>query len=153
MTAILSFVLVVETAAVELLLRRFGLPDVPRLAILALGVSSVLGVLGVMIVCARRPHVVSQDGLRLRYGPFFTLDVPAELIASARLDRRFDEKRLLSLSDGELAVAVASQTNVVVELREPLDVPRPQGRARRLRFFADDPSAALRAIAQVLDSA
>ncbi|MBO4273909.1 hypothetical protein [Microbispora triticiradicis] len=100
MTAILSFVLVVETAAVELLLRRFGLPDVPRLAVLALDVSSVLGVLGVMIVCARRPHVVSQDGLRLRYGPFFTLDVPAELIASACLDRRFDEKRLLSLSDG-----------------------------------------------------
>ncbi|GAA4202071.1 hypothetical protein [Microbispora amethystogenes] len=54
----------------DLLLRRFGLPDVLRLAILALDGSSVLGVLVVMIVCARRPHVVSQDGLWLRYGPF-----------------------------------------------------------------------------------
>ncbi|MEV4328315.1 hypothetical protein AB0J37_39265, partial [Microbispora rosea] len=117
--AALLFVMVLETVAMDLLLRRFGLPDLPRLVILALDASSALAVLGVMVSCARRPHVVSPDGLRLRYGRMFGVDVPAELIASARIDRRYDEKRLVRLSDGELALAVSSQTNLVVELREP----------------------------------
>ncbi|MGI5156253.1 hypothetical protein [Microbispora sp. CA-102843] len=154
--AALLFVLVLETVAMDLLLRRFGLPDVPRLVILALDASSALGVLGVMVSCARRPHTVSPDGLRLRYGRLFSLDVPAELIASARIDRRYDEKRLLRLSDGELALAVSAQTNIVVDLREPIEVARPRRllaaavrptAVPRVRFFADDPAAALRAVA------
>ncbi|MBB2743839.1 UNVERIFIED_ORG: hypothetical protein FHR35_003675 [Microbispora rosea subsp. rosea] len=155
--AAMLFVLVLETVAMDLLLRRFGLPDVPRLVILALDASSALGVLGVMVSCARRPHTVSPDGLRLRYGRLFSLDVPAELIASARIDRRYDEKRLVGVADGELALAVSSQTNIVVELREPIEVPRPRrpwmtavrsaAAVRRVRFFADDPAAAVRAVA------
>ncbi|KAB8185038.1 hypothetical protein [Microbispora catharanthi] len=127
----------------------------PRLVILALDASSAVGVLGVMVSCARRPHTVSPDGLRLRYGRLFSLDVPAELIASARIDRRYDEKRLVCLADGELALAVSSQTNIVAELREPIEVPRPRrpwmtavrsaAAVRRVRFFADDP-AAVRAV-------
>ncbi|OPG08175.1 hypothetical protein [Microbispora sp. GKU 823] len=153
--AAMLFVLVLETVAMDLLLRRFGLPDPPRLVILALDASSALGVLGVMVSCARRPHTVSPDGLRLRYGRLFSLDVPAEIIASARIDRRYDEKRLVRLSDGELALAVSSQTNIVVDLREPMKVPRPRRpwtavrpaeTVRRVRFFADDPAAALRAV-------
>lgn len=151
MMAALLFVLVLETAAVDLLLRRIGLPAAPRVAVLLLDASSALAVLVVMTSCARRPHVVSTDGLRLRYGPFFSLDVPAALIASARVERRYDEKRLVRLADGELAVAVSSQTNVMVDLREPVAVPRPRGEARRLRFFADDPAAALRAITALRD--
>ncbi|GAB3901009.1 hypothetical protein GCM10027612_63680 [Microbispora bryophytorum subsp. camponoti] len=154
--AAMLFVLVLETVAMDLLLRRFGLPDVPRLVILALDASSVLGVLGIMVSCARRPHTVTPDGLRLRYGRLFGLDIPAELVASARIDRRYDEKRLVRLSDGELALAVSSQTNLVVELREPIEVPRPRrpwttaagsAAVRRVRFFADDPAAAVRAVA------
>ncbi|MEU6411263.1 hypothetical protein [Microbispora sp. NPDC046933] len=154
--AALLFVLVLETVGADLLLRRFGLPDLPRLVILVLDAASALGVLGVMVSCARRPHTVSPDGLRLRYGRLFSLDVPAELIASARIDRRYDERKLVRLSDGELALAVSSQTNMVAELREPIEVPRPRrpwravhtaAAVRRVRFFADDPAAALRAVA------
>ncbi|WP_260615593.1 MerR family DNA-binding transcriptional regulator [Microbispora sp. KK1-11] len=63
---------------------------------------------------------------------------------------RYDEKRLVRL-------AVSSQTNIVVELREPIEAPRPRrpwttaapsaAAVRRVRFFADDPAAALRALA------
>lgn len=154
--AALLFVSVLETVAVDLLLRRVGLPGPPRLVILALDASSALAVLGVMVSCARRPHIVSPDGLRLRYGRLFALDVPAALIASARVERRYDEKRLVRVSDGELTLAVSSQTNLVVELRGPIEVPRPRRpwsadrpaeAVRRVRFFADDPAATLRAVA------
>ncbi|WP_169949550.1 hypothetical protein [Microbispora sp. H11081] len=154
--AVLLSVLVLETVAMDLLLRRFGLPDVPRLVILALDAASVLGVLGLMVGCARRPHTIGPDALRLRYGRMFSLDVPADLVVSARIDRRYDERRLLRLSDGELVIAVSSQTNLVVDLREPIEVSlprrpwqavRPATAVRRLRFFADDPAAALRALA------
>ncbi|GAB3145152.1 MerR family transcriptional regulator [Microbispora hainanensis] len=109
-----------------------------------------------------REESPSPDGLRLRYGRLFGLDVPAELIASARIDRRYDEKKLVRLSDGELALAVSSQTNLVVELREPIEVPpprrpwqavRPAVAVRRVRFFADDPAAALRAVAALSTTA
>ncbi|MGW5260548.1 hypothetical protein ACWEQG_06230 [Microbispora sp. NPDC004025] len=154
--AVLLVVLVLETVAMDLLLRRFGLPDAPCLVILALDAASALGVLGVMVSCARRPHTVSPDALRLRYGRLFSVDVPVRLVASARVDRRYDEKRLLRLTDGELALAVSSQTNLVVELREPIEVSpprrpwqaaRPATAVRRVRFFADDPAAAVRAVA------
>ncbi|WP_432923603.1 hypothetical protein ACQPZZ_27020 [Microbispora sp. CA-135349] len=156
MMAVMLFVLVLETAAVDLLLRGFGLPDVPRLGILVLDAASALAVLGVMVSCARRPHTVSPEALRLRYGRLFGLDVPLELVTSVRIDRRYDQRKLVGLSDGELALAVSSQTNLVVELREPIEVPpprrpwtaaRPAAAVRRLRFFADDPAAALRAVA------
>ncbi|WP_204048088.1 hypothetical protein [Microbispora siamensis] len=66
-----------------------------------------------------------------------------------------DEKRLVRLSGGELALAVSSQTNIAVDLREPMEVPRPRrpwtavrpaATVRRVRFFAGDPAAALRAV-------
>ncbi len=59
-----------------------------------------------------------------------------------RVARNFNESGMVRVEDGRLSVAVASQTNVVVELHEPVTVVRPMGKraeARTLRFFADDP--------------
>lgn len=56
---------------------------------------------------------------------------------------------MVIVADGRLGVAVGSQTNVAVELREPVTVVRPLGRraeATEIRFFADDPGAALTAL-------
>jgi acyl transferase domain-containing protein len=55
----------------------------------------------------------------------------------------------VTLEDGLLALAVGSQTNVIVELSAPVTVTRPlgrRGRATTLRFLADDPAAAVRAL-------
>ncbi|WP_226872712.1 hypothetical protein [Microbispora sitophila] len=104
----------------------------------------------------RRPARCPAPTTRSPRRSLFSLDVPAELIAAAWIDRRYDEKGLVRLSDGELALAVSSQTNIVVDLREPMEVPRPRrpwmtarpaATVRRVRFFADDPAAALRAVA------
>ena len=56
---------------------------------------------------------------------------------------------MVTVANGRLGVAVSSQTNVIVELTEPITVIRPLGRraeATTIRFFADTPGAALNAL-------
>ncbi|WP_433464781.1 hypothetical protein [Spirillospora sp. CA-128828] len=51
---------------------------------------------------------------------------------------------MVKVRDERLSVAVAAQTNVVVELREPMEIVRPLGGrsvVRTIRFFADEPGA------------
>ena len=142
-------VLVIEPAVLELLLWAVGVPASVRLALLALGVYAVLTLLAVIAGGVTRPHVVTHDGLRIRYGTFFDLRVPRKLIADVRLVTRYDEDATVKVEDECLAVAVAAQTNVVIELTEPVTVVRPLGRratARTIHFFADDPRAAVRTL-------
>ncbi|GAA1795842.1 hypothetical protein [Actinomadura chokoriensis] len=136
------FAMVVETAAVEMLLRGIDAPDALRMVILVVDLYSILIVLAVIAACVTRPHVLSDEELRIRYGAFFDLRVPRDRIASMRVARNFNETGMVRIVDGRLSVAVASQTNVVVELHEPVTVVRPLGKraeARTLHFFADDP--------------
>lgn len=136
------FAMVVETAAVEMLLRGIDAPEGLRMVVLVVDVYSILIVLAVIAACVTRPHVLSDEELRIRYGAFFDLRIPRERIASMRVAPNFNERGMVRIVDGRLSVAVASQTNVVVELHEPVTVVRPLGKraeARTLRFFADDP--------------
>ncbi|WP_128817354.1 hypothetical protein [Streptomyces sp. S063] len=117
----------------------------------------VVDVYGIVIILAlhaasvTRPHLVGADGsLRLRYGALFDLRVPAASIASARVERRFPDGGLVRVGeDGTLDLAVGSQTTVTVQLTRPVEFVRPlerRGRARTLRFQADDPRAAVAAL-------
>ncbi|MFH9610534.1 hypothetical protein [Streptomyces sp. NPDC017448] len=121
--------------------------------VLVIGVYGILLVLALHAACATRPHVVAADGaLRLRYGALFDLRVPAVVIASARVERRFTDGGLLRVDEeGALDLAVGSGTTVSVELTEPVEFVRPLGRrgsARTLRFHADDPRAVVAALAR-----
>ncbi|MFJ9788342.1 hypothetical protein [Streptomyces globosus] len=143
----LVFVSVVETVVLALLIPW---PAVHRV-VLVLDVYTVLLLLAVHAACVTRPHVVRGDGsLRLRYGALFDLNVPADAIASARVDRRYPEGRLPTLSgDGVLDLAVGSQTTVTVALSRPVAFTRPlgaRGEARVIRFHADDPRAVVTAL-------
>ncbi|GAA4102518.1 hypothetical protein [Actinomadura miaoliensis] len=143
------FAMVVELVGLEVVLRAVGAPGPLRVAVLIVDAYSLLIVLAVIAACVTRPHVVSDGELRVRYGAFFDLRVPRERIASVRRVRDFNESRLFRLEDEVLTVAVSSQTSVVVELTGPVTVVRPLGglgRARTIRFFADDPDAAVRAL-------
>lgn len=100
-----------------------------------------------------RPHVVRRDGsLRIRYGALFDLVVPPEAVASVRVDRRYPQGRLVTLSeDGVLDLIVGSQTTVTLELTRPLPFNRPLGaraEARTVRFHADDPRTLVAALRQ-----
>ncbi|MFE3996789.1 hypothetical protein ACFXPW_34645 [Streptomyces goshikiensis] len=143
----LLFVSVIETVVAALLIPW---PAVHR-ALLVLDVYGVLFVLAMHAACVTRPHVVRADGsLRVRYGLLFDLTVPADAVASVRVERRFPEGRLVALSeDGVLDLIVGGQTTVTLELSRPLSFTRPLGaraRARTLRFQVDDPRALVTAL-------
>ncbi len=128
-----------------MLLRALGVPAVLRAVVLVLDVYGIFIGLAIAAACATRPHVVTERELRVRSGAFFDLRVPRSLIASVRLARNYNEPGMVTVADGRLGVAVAGQTNVVVELSEPVTAVRPLGataEVRSIRFFTDTPSEA-----------
>ncbi|MFD5387959.1 hypothetical protein ACFWMG_24025 [Streptomyces sp. NPDC127074] len=146
----LLFVSVVETVGLALVIPW----PVVHAILLVVDVYGVVLVLALHASCVVRPHVVGPDGsLRIRYGALFDLRVPAATIATARVDRRYPDGRLVRVSaDGVLDLAVGSQTTVTVELTEPVKYVRPlgaEGFARTLRFHADDPREAVAALTRV----
>ncbi|MEU7731270.1 hypothetical protein AB0B78_39640 [Streptomyces sp. NPDC040724] len=141
------FVSVVETVALAFLIPW---PAVHRV-VLVLDVYGILIVLALHAACVTRPHVVRPDGsLLIRYGALFDLAVPPDAVASVRVERRYPEGRLVTLSeDGVLDLIVGSQTTVTLELNRPLPFTRPLGataEARTVRFHADDPRALVTAL-------
>lgn len=145
----LLFVMVIETVGLAFLIPW---PVVHRV-ILALDLYGVVLVLALHAACVTRPHVVHPDGsLRIRYGALFDLAVPQDAVASVRVDRRYPEGRLITLSeDGVLDLIVGSQTSVTLELNRPLPFTRPLGateKAHTIRFHADDPRALVSALRQ-----
>ncbi|WAP55052.1 hypothetical protein [Streptomyces sp. S465] len=145
----LLFVMVIETVGLAFLIPW---PAVHRM-ILVLDLYGVVLVLALHAACVTRPHVVHPDGsLRIRYGALFDLAVPQDAVASVRVDRRYPEGRLVTLSeDGVLDLIVGSQTSVTLELNRPLPFTRPLGAAEKahtIRFHADDPRALVSALRQ-----
>ncbi|MEU9291605.1 hypothetical protein AB0D57_45080 [Streptomyces sp. NPDC048275] len=143
----LIFVSVIETVALAFLIPW----PVVHWVMLVLDVYGVLAVLGLHAACVTRPHVVCPDGsLRIRYGALFDLSVPADAVASVRVDRRYPQGRLVTLSEERvLDLIVAGQTTVTLELTRPLAFTRPlggRGEARTIRFHADDPRALVDAL-------
>jgi hypothetical protein len=144
------FVSIVETVALAVLIPW----PVVHFVFLVIDVWGCYFVIALHISCVVRPHVVTADGsLRVRYGVLLDVDVPAQLVARARVERRlvsgsgFAQVR----DDGSLDLSVGGQTTVTVELSEPVRFVRPLGReaeARVLRFYADDPSTAVAALSR-----
>lgn len=141
------FAMVVETVGVDLLLLSVGVPGWLGYLILALDVYGVMFAVTFLAACVTRPHVVTDEELCVRLGPYVDLRIPIDTISAVRQVRSFDDK--LAFGGEKVSVAVSSQTNVVVELAEPVDFVRPlgkPGRATSVRFFADDPAAAVRSL-------
>ena len=145
----LLFAMVVETVGLAFLIPW---PVVHRV-VLVLDLYGVVLVLALHAACVTRPHVVRSDGsLRIRYGALFDLAVPPDAVASVRVDRRYPEGCLITLSeDGVLDLIVGSQTSVTLKLNRSLPFTRPLGateEAHTIRFHADDPRALVSALRQ-----
>jgi len=147
--ALFLFVMVAELVLADVLLRALDAPVGLRTAVLAIDGYGVLIGLAVMAACITRPHVVSSDEVRIRYGAFLDLRIPRGKIASVRRVRNFNENGLVKIEGDELAIAVSAQTNLLLALTEPVTVVRPLGRraeVRTIRLHADDPVAATDAL-------
>lgn len=109
---------------------------------------------GLFAANVTRPHVASARELRVRYEAFFDLRVPMEYVSAVRrASANHLGGGLITLEKDEFALALAFQTNVLVELDRSVTVTRPLGKtgsARTLRFYADDPDSAVKAITAVL---
>lgn len=145
------FVSVVETVALAVIIPWPAVSGV----VLVVDLWGVYFVIALQAACAVRPHVVLADGsLRLRYGVLMEISVPAKQIVRARVERRCPDGRGFPAKlqpDGSLDMAVGGQTTVTVTLTAPVRFLRPLGReaaARVLRFYADDPAAAVTALCQ-----
>ncbi|MFE7979435.1 hypothetical protein [Streptomyces shenzhenensis] len=141
------FVGVVETVALALLIPW----PVVHAVTLVLDIWGCYFVLALHASCVVRPHVIGADGsLRLRYGALVDIRIPADRIASVRLERKFPESRLAAVDENGVAdLAVGGQTTVTVELTEPVRYVRVLGRpakARAFRFYADDAAPAVAAL-------
>ncbi|MEU6891940.1 hypothetical protein ABZ934_09060 [Streptomyces sp. NPDC046557] len=149
MTYGLLFVALIEIVALGLLVPWPAVHAV----LLVLDLYGVLMVLALHAACVQRPHVVRADGsLWIRYGVLFGATVPPGAVMSVRVERRYPEGSLVTVSeDGVLDLIVGGHTTVTVELGRPLEFVRPLGgraRARAVRFHADDPRAVVAALRQ-----
>ncbi|GAA2514660.1 hypothetical protein [Pilimelia columellifera] len=150
------FTCVIELVCVEILLRSLDAPAWLRAVVLALDAYGILIALAIIASCITRPHVVTADELRIRYGAFFDLRIPRRLVAEVQHRRTYNEIGMIKADGDCLVLAANSQTNLIVELGETVVAVRPLGRrehVRVLRFFADDPSAAVKALRPSRDPA
>ncbi|MGI5349426.1 hypothetical protein ACQEU8_14670 [Streptomyces sp. CA-250714] len=141
------FVCVVETVALAYLIPW----PVVHAVTLVLDLWGVYFVIALHASCVVRPHVIDADGgLRLRYGALLDIRIPAGLLASARVERRFPDSTLAAVgADGAADLGVGGQTTVTVELTQPVAFVRALGKpaqARVFRCYAEDPTAAVTAL-------
>ncbi|MFH8441431.1 hypothetical protein ACH4D3_09395 [Streptomyces sp. NPDC018026] len=144
MMAGFGFVCVVESVMMSVLLRDW--PAVHHV-MLVLNVYTVVMVVGLHAASVVRPHVLDPGAgvLRIRRALHVDLRIPLERITSVRRELRTTHEP----ADGELALAVGSQTSVTVELAEPVAHVSFFGRRREVRVVrchADDPGALVRAV-------
>lgn len=153
---VLVAVLVVDGIGIVVLHLLLPWPAV-RLAMLVVGVLGLVWLAGFLAGLRVYPHAVGPDRLRIRFGALREYRIrPADVTAVYR-QRSWDISGMTAVLDGDLVVPVMNGTTVVVELApgssvgmsrldETVDV-------RRVYFAADDPAAAVRAIAVSMPSA
>lgn len=137
-----GFVIVIESIMMSVLLRNH--PAVQR-AWFTVDVYTLVLIVGMHAASVVRPHVLDDDVLRVRRAAHVDLRIPLEKIARARREHRTTHER----TEGELNLAIGSQTTVTLELTEPVAHFTFLGRRqdiRLVRFHADDADGLVKAI-------
>ncbi|MGW6789194.1 hypothetical protein [Streptomyces chartreusis] len=137
-----GFVIVIESIMMSVLLRNH--PAVQR-AWFTVDVYTLVLIVGMHAASVVRPHVLDDRVLRVRRAAHVDLRIPLEKIARARRELRTTHER----TEGELNLAIGSQTTVTLELTEPVAHFTFLGRRqdiRLVRFHADDADSLVKAI-------
>ncbi|SEC33967.1 hypothetical protein [Streptomyces sp. PAN_FS17] len=139
-----GFVIVIESIMMSVLLRNH--PAVQR-AWFTVDVYTLVLIVGMHAASVVRPHVLDDRVLRVRRAAHVDLRIPLEKVARARRELRTTHER----TEGELNLAIGSQTTVTLELTEPVAHFTFLGRRqdiRLVRFHADDADSLVKAIAR-----
>lgn len=149
----LIVVSILEIVVVGIVVELFVSSAVIRWGLLIVSVYMFLWACAFTSSMRRRPHVVGPEQLRLRFGTLIDIPIPTRLIGSVRADRKGSHKRVVNVDDDTLSLAIMGTTNMVVDLDEPYDVDlghKGVHTVRRLRFHADRPDAATKAIREAV---
>lgn len=147
MEAVIVGVAVLELVAVELLVPwgRLGAFAGLRYAVLAASAYAVVWILCWLAAERVRPHLVTDEGLALRWGQLAVADIPWTSIAVVRVQRRYSEDETRLTLDVPL-----HGTDLDIDLSSPVTVRMPFRRRSRavqgISLGVDDAEAAAAAI-------
>jgi hypothetical protein len=149
------FVSIIELPIVGLLLPW---PTV-RLVVLLLSLWTVLWMLGLLATIRVHPHLLDDDGLRLRQGATTDIRIPWEAIATVSAHRgRIQTRERVHIEQGDdgpiLNLPAMKRTRVDVALHRPtlLKLPGRVEEIAHVRLYADNPNAFIAAVRERLVS-
>ena len=134
-----------EVVVLELVLRQVetGWAETLRMPLLAIGIWGVLWMLGMMAAHRVRPHLLTDDRLRIRNSARTWVDLPLDAIAATRtIEHELPGiVRAVHHEDGLLLVGVSSRTNLELVLTSPTVLPTSKGEmtADRVGLWVDEP--------------
>jgi len=137
-----------EVVVVEVVLRQLeaGWAEAIRLPVLGIGIWGVLWMLGMLAAYRVRPHLLTDDRLRIRNGARTWVDVPLAAVATSRIVEHElpGIVRAVHHADGLLLVGVSSRTNLELQLTGHLVLSTSKGEvtADRVGLWVDEPRAA-----------
>lgn len=116
--------------------------------LLILGIWGLLWMVGYLASLKTYPHVIGDDGLRIRCGYRYDITIPWSAITSVTHHRRdLPSNRTIHRTESDdgtvLQIGINSQTTIDVELVEALTVRLPSGpeTVAAIRCYADEPAA------------
>lgn len=143
----------IEVVAVDLVVHHFGWATV-RIPLLAVGIWSVVWMLGLLAAMRTRPHVLSPTDLRLRAGLRGELVLPLAAVDEVTLRERELSSTIRSyeVTNDTLLVGVSGRTNVQLTLDGPTTLFTPKGaiEVERVGMWVDDPRPVAALLRQVL---
>jgi len=150
----------IAVSAIEVPIVHMLLPwRTVQLIATSLGVYGLVWMVGLLAGVRVRPHVVSDEGLRIRHSLSVDVMLPWEAVATVRKRGRDLPGRTVQIDrDGDgpvLQIGVMKQTNVDVTLHDPTTVTLPKGAETigEVRFYADDPDALVASVRRHLAAA
>ena len=121
---LLVFIVVsaIELVVVDVLLRRW---EVPRIAMLVLGVWGLVWMFGLLFGFLTRPHAVGPDGIRLRSGAELDLPLRWDQVEAVTRHKRVADGKQPQVSVDEqgsrtLHLHIQNETNVRIRLNRPV---------------------------------
>ena len=134
-----------EMLVVDLIVRRWPYIRLPLLILSVWGIIYMLGLLFVMLV---RPHAITADGIRVRYGSEIDIPIAWEDVCSITRRKRVNNDKQPKVTsdengDASLHMRIQNETNIEVRLNRPVSVRLPHGTetVSRVNLYADDPKA------------